>query len=211
MRRLLTLLALASTACRAPKQPAMAAPPPDVRPLAAFAAQRVAVAPAQRLRLADSAAWGAQVASPRDYLGALDSAFSAALAERGMGSAWALPADVERAARRNAAYAADPHALAVGALVPRRTPPPVDLTEPLASQLRTLVALADARYAFVPVELRFEKGAGAGRAVVHVALLDARAAQVTWSGDVAGDTASTLSPALAASAAVRLADLIVAP
>src|SRR5215207_7428288 len=194
MRRLLTVLALVSAACRAPKQPAMAAPPADVRPLAVFAAQRVAVAPAQRLRLADSVAWGAQVSSPREYLGTLDSAFSAALAERGMGAAWALPADVVRAAKRNATYAADPHALAVSALVPRRTPPPVDLTEPLASQLRTLVALAGAR-----------------RAVVHVALLDARAAQVTWTGDVAGDTASTLSPALAASAAVKVADLIVAP
>jgi hypothetical protein len=188
----------------------MAAPPADIRPLAAFAAQRVAVAPAQRLRLADSVAWGGQVSSPREYLGALDSAFSAALTARGMGTAWALPADVVRAAKRNAVYAADPHALAVGALVPRRTPP-VDVTEPLATQLRTLVALADARYAFVPVELRFEKGPGAGRAVVHVALVDARSAEVTWSGDVAGDTASTLSPALAASAAVKVADLIVAP
>ena len=189
----------------------MTAPPPDVRPLATFAAQRVAVTPAQRLRLADSAAWGAQVASPRAYLGVLDSAFSAALAARGLRGAWALPEDVVRAARRNVAYAADPHALAVNALIPRRTPAPEDITEPLASQLRTLVALADARYALVPVELRFEKGAGAGRAVVHLALLDARAAQVTWSGDVASDTASTLSPALAASAATRVADLIAAP
>jgi hypothetical protein len=211
MPRLLPALALVVAACGAPKRAEMSAPPPDVRPFAAFAAQRVAVMPAQRVRQADTAAWGVQMAPARAYLDTLDATLSAALTERGMGSAWALPADVVRAAKRNAPYAADPHALAVTGLLPRRTAPTDDLAQPLASQLRMLVALTDARYALVPVELRLEKGVGAGRAVLHLALLDARAAQVTWAGDVAGDTASTLSPALAASVAMRVADLIAAP
>jgi len=213
LRTLVPLAAL--LACRAAREPAMSAPPPDVRPLAAFAAQRVAVFPAQRIRQADSAAWGARLAEPRAYLRVLDSAFAAALADRGLAGVWALPADVIGSARRNATYAADPHALAVNALLPsRRVSSPPELAEPLSTQLRTLVALNDARYALVPVELRFERQggpAGAGRAVLRVALLDARSAQVAWAGDVASDTAAALSPALAGSAAVRAADLVAAP
>lgn len=213
-RPLLALAALAAVlACRSARPEAPpSVPPPDFRPLNGFAAQRVAVLPAQRLRPVDSLAWGAHAPAGRAYLVALDSALAAQLTERGLGSVWALASDVERAARRNVAHAPDPRVLAVNPLMPRRNAPPEDIPEPLASQLRTLVALTDARYALVPVELRFEKGAeGPGRAVLRVALLDARASTVTWSGDVAGDSSATLSAALAASPAARLADLIAAP
>ena len=217
MRRFLLplLVPLALLACRSARPDADAsasAPPPDLRPLNAFAGQRVAVLPAQRLRPADTAAWGGRVPPGRGYLVAFDSALAAQLGERGLATVWALAADVERAAKRNATYAADPRALAVNALLPRKSAPPEDLTEPLATQLRTLVALTDARYALVPVELRFERGAtGQGRAVLRAALLDARGSSVTWFGDVVGDSSLALSPALAASPAARLADLIAAP
>jgi hypothetical protein len=212
-RTLLPFLAvLALAACgRAAPEPSPA-PTAELPPLNGFAAQRVAVLPTQRLRPVDTLAWGGALPAGRGYLVALDSALAAQLAGRGLGTAGALAADVERAARRNVAHAPDPRALAVNALLPRRAAPPEDLPEPLASQLRTLVALTDARYALVPVELRFEKAAdGAGRAVLRVALLDARASTVTWSGDVAGDSSATLSAALAASPAARRADLSAAP
>jgi hypothetical protein len=215
MRRLIPalLLPLALAACRSAKPDASpSSPPVDLRPLNAFAGQRVAVLPAQRLRPADTLTWGARVPAGRAYLAAFDSVLAAQPGERGLATVWAQAADVERAARRNATYAADPRSLAVNALLPRKSKPLEDLPEPLASQLRTLVALTDARYALVPVELRFERGTtGQGRAVLHAALLDARAASVTWAGDVAGDSSLTLSPALAASPAARLADLIAAP
>jgi hypothetical protein len=51
--------------------------------------------------------------------------------------------------------------------------------------------------------------------VLHVALVDARGAQLRWAGDVHGDPAppdaALLSPAAAATLAARLADLIAAP
>jgi hypothetical protein len=219
-RRLLLTAALVAAlpGCRAAKPAAasgMTAPPPVARPLAPFTGQRVAVLPAQRLRPADSAAWGAQVPATRAYLGVVDSALAATLGERGLSGAWALPADVIRSAKRNVTYAADPYALAVNPLLPSRRPASTpDVPDPLATQLRTLVALNDARYALVPVELRFERQGGptgAGRAVLRVAMLDARSARIAWAGDVASDTASALTPALAASAATHFADLIAEP
>ena len=85
------------------------------------------------------------------------------------------------------------------------------LAEPLATQLRALVALHDARYALLPVEIRFEKAGGSGRAVLHIVMLDPRLSRIVFRGDVLGDTAATFSPALAASVAGHLADLVAAP
>jgi hypothetical protein len=87
------------------------------------------------------------------------------------------------------------------------------LAEPVASQLRVLAGLHDARYALVPVELRFEpvpEGSGKGRAVLHLALLDVRGARLDWAGDVASDEAAGLAPALLSSIARHMADLIAA-
>ena len=87
----------------------------------------------------------------------------------------------------------------------------MEVVEPLAGQLRSLVALNDARYVLVPAELRFERAAqsaGAARAVLRVTVVDARMSRVRWAGDVASDTVSAFSPALAAGVAARLADLV---
>ena len=199
----------------------MPAAEPTPPPLAALAAQRIVVVPTQRLREAGALGWLAQAGVPRDYLAGFDAAIAAALAERGAGGSWVMPQDVLRSARRNPTYATDPYALAVSSLEPSRRPPPRDapLAEPLASQLRAIVALGDARYVLLPVELRFERvtppagaavegGTEGGRAVLRVALVDARLAQVRWAGDVASEGAAAFSPALATSVAARLADLI---
>jgi hypothetical protein len=158
----------------------------------------------------------AAVSSPREYLATLDAEIAAALAERGVGTGWVMPADIVRSARRNPTYSTDPYALTVAVLEPGHKAPARDapLSEPLASQLRTITALGDARYVLVPVELRFERlsGAGvdttAGHAVLRLALVDARASQVRWLGDVPSDPSSAFSPALAAGVASRLADMI---
>lgn len=204
---------------------AEAAPAPDA-PLATLAGERIVVAPAQRVRDAGALGWMAEVRSPRDYLASLDDEIAYALDDRGVGRGWVMPKDVARSARRNPTFAADPYALGVAPLLPsaRRPRGGEPLAEPLASQLRAIVALGDARYVLVPVELRFERvparassagstaptaPAGApGRAVLHLALVDARASQVRWAGDVASDTASRFSPALAAGVAGRVADLV---
>lgn len=54
--------------------------------------------------------------------------------------------------------------------------------------------------------------AGAGRALLRAVIVDTRSAQVVWRGEVASDVVPGPSPRLAASLAMRLADLfVVAP
>jgi hypothetical protein len=178
-----------------------------------MAEQRIVVAPAQRLRGADSVGWAAAVGPAADYLRLVDDEIAFALRERNVGAAWVFPAQLAAVARRNAPVAADPYALHVAPLLapPPRSGGPTEVVDPLAAQARSLVALHDARYLLVPAELRFERvaaPAGAARAVLHLAVVDARLARVRWAGAVASDVSSAHSPALAAGVAARLADLV---
>jgi len=86
------------------------------------------------------------------------------------------------------------------------------ITEPLAGQLRAFAGLFNARYAFIPVEVRLAPdAAGGGRATIHLVVVDTRSAKLTWKGDITGDVARTFSPAIAAGLAGRVADLFVIP
>jgi hypothetical protein len=212
VRRFAVIALALSIACsRAPDPNAQVAPLPN-RPLAGLAGQQVIVIPLHYLRPGDSLGWAAAVERPRQLLSDVDDEIAFALGERGFRTQWVFPEQLVRSAQRNAPHAPDPRALAAEGLRPlARRRSDGQLGEPLASQLRALVALHGARYALFPVELRFEKIGGAGRAVLHVLLLDARLSRATWGADVRGDTASTYGRGVIASAANNLADLIAAP
>ena len=210
LRAALCLLAAATiAACN--RGPRVSTPVPGERPLAAYATQRVVLVPVAAARF-DSLGWvnrlgGAAAASRR-----LDSAIVMSLAERGVGQRWVLPAELWRAYERNRSYATDPYQLTVTAL---RSPAFVAASrygEPLASQLRTMIALHDdTRVVLVPVEVRFERSSPhTGRAILRTTLLDARLTEARWVGDVRGDTSSVPARALE-SVAARLADLFLAP
>jgi hypothetical protein len=191
-----------------------ASPPPQApgvigAPLADLAAAHVVLLPVQRLRPADSLGWSAST-DARDFLAALDEQIAATLRTRGVAAGWALPADLVRSARRNPGVAVEPYGLTIAPLLQSRRAGG-ELHDPLASQLRTMVALHDARYALVPLELRFEPaGGGMERAVLRVDLLDARLSQVRWTGEVSSDAEPALTSALAATLAARFVDLIAA-
>ena len=208
---LVASLALAAACSRRADSDSQIAPLPN-RPLAGLAGQQVIVLPTHYLRPGDSLGWAAAVERPRLLLSEVDDELGFALGERGFRTRWVFPDQLARSAQRNAPHAPDPRALAAEGLRPlARRRSDGQLGEPLASQLRALVALHGARYALFPVELRFEKVGDGGRAVLHVLLLDARLSRVTWGGDVKGDTASAYGRGLIASAANNLADLIAAP
>lgn len=207
----LGIFVLGALGCRAKKAEPPAPAPIAALPLAGLAGQRVLVLPAHFLR-ADTIGWAARVADARATLAALDSAIERVLGERGFRTSWVYPEALARSAKRNAGYVADPYALAADRLRPLARTTDNQLREPLATQMRGLVALNDARYAVFPVELRFEPaGPGVARPVVRVVLIDARLSTVRWQGDVRGEPAAALTPAVLASVASSLANLVSAP
>jgi hypothetical protein len=195
----------------APVETPAQAPIRTVSPLAGLAGQHIVVLPVHYLR-ADTIGAAARVEDQRGTLAALDSAIERSLGERGFRTSWSYPPALARSAKRNAGYVSDPYSLAAERLRAGVRMADDRLAEPLASQLRSIVAVTDARYALFPVELRFERVPdGKFRPVLHVALLDARGSSVRWIGDVRGSAAADITPATLESVAFALADLVAAP
>jgi len=190
---------------------AVQAPMRAASPLAGLAGQHIVVLPVHYIR-PDTIGGAARIADPRGTLAALDSAIERSLGERGFRTSWSYPPALARSAKRNAGYVTDPYSLAAERLRSGVRMADDRLAEPLASQLRSIVAVTDARYALFPVELRFERAAdGKMRPVLHVALLDARGSSVRWTGDVRGAAGTDITPATLESVAFALADLVAAP
>jgi hypothetical protein len=180
--------------------------------LAGLAAQHVAVLPTYAVRIMPGLSW--TIGRPLDVQRRVDAEILSAMAERGLRKQWLFPEDLQASYRRNSTYAADPYALAEEPLRAPSFSSDTRLPEPLATQIRTLVALhQDVRLVLAPVELRFEKAGGTadlttGRGVLRVVLLDSRLSSVFWSGEVSSDTASAFGPAIAATIASRLASAV---
>jgi hypothetical protein len=198
--------------CGGKTAPAPAPIEPAARPLAALAAQHVILAPAFRLREADALGWTAQIPRSREYLKSLDDELAFAFGERGLKTQWVYPADLLKSMRGNPTYAIDPYTLAADPLRNPDVNAGAKLSDPLATQLRTLVALQDARAVMLPVELRFEKDkTGQGIAILRLAVLDGRLGEVRYVTEVKSDPSPTFSRGLLASVANKVADLVTAP
>jgi hypothetical protein len=193
--------------CRAPATESPRVDP--VRPLAEYAGRRVVVLPLQSLD--DGAAWSAAGGGPTGIRTRMDDELAFAFTERGLAGRWILPAALAGMTRRAGTFIPDVRALAVEPLRRRKEIPDGSLADPLASQLRSLVAFTDARWVLLPIEGRIERvtGGNSARVVVQLAMIDARGATVAWIGEVAGDTASAPGARPFASVAGRAADLIV--
>ena len=185
---------------------------PARAPLAALATQPVALAPAQYVRGGDSTGWAARIGSAPAFLRSLDSAIAAELVLRGTARSWVTAEALGRSARRNPAFTSDPYALSAESLRHGVRRANGRLGEPLASQMRSLVALTEARHALIPVEVRFEPGAnGVTRAMLRLVLVDARLAEIQWAGDVWMEDALPTVPGIVGALADRVADLIAVP
>lgn len=192
------------------------APAPQRQPLAALAATGAIVAPTSIIHFAPELSWSAQQTGARETLRALDDDIAAAIAERGLKTNWVMPADLALSYKRNPTYAADPYALAEESLRSAAFIVGSRLQEPLASQLRTMIALHEnARAVLLPIELRFERadatstGSAAARATLRLALVDPRFSEARWVGTVNSDTTSADPRVLTRALARGVADLIV--
>jgi hypothetical protein len=208
------VLAVAVACSRAPEtgsQPAQSAQPA----LGAYGAQRIVVVPLGAVRAPDSLGWVAKLGGVRAAARRLDTSLVETLDARGLAARWVLPAELRRAYERNRAYATDPYQLVWDPVRNPRFKTGERYGEPLSSQLRTMIALhGDARYVLLPIELRFEAnpagGTAAGLAVLRVALVDARATDGRWVGEVKGDATRDHLAAIT-SVATKLVNLFAAP
>lgn len=178
-------------------------------PLGQFASQRIAVMPVQYAR-ADTGT----VAGTPDWAAlrhTLDDSIAAAIADRGLGKKWAYAPDVIRMAKRNVAYVSDPMALGVGsmrsgAIKPEDQVPPMAL-----DNLRSLIALADARLALVPVEVFLARRAAEARPILRLVLIDVRGNAIVWYQDLSGPVfpaGTAWTPANIGGLAQQVADLV---
>lgn len=176
-------------------------------PLSPFVAQRVAVVPVQFLR-SDTAAplLPAQWATARREL---DDSIGTALAERGLGNKWAYAADIDRLAKRNRGYVSDPYTLGAGSFRARPLRPNDAAPSLLLSNLRSLIALGDARYALIPVELAFVREDDKALAVLRLVLLDGRGGRIVWFADIAVPAGTAFGSAQIGELARSVADLVV--
>ena len=210
----LAALALLAGACAgrapasssaAPADAAAGRPPEPARPLASLAGQKAILLPVQQVD-----GEGAGLVAPRR----LDDDLAFALGERGLGGRWTTAAEARRMAGNNPSLSLTPETLPLPAA--KRLGAGSQVQEPLAGQLRALAALADTRYAIVPLTLQLEPAAagsevGAARVVLRLILVDVRGAQILWAGETSPVTVAPGSPALTARVAERFADLVVAP
>ncbi len=210
---LAAVAALVSASCAAVKAPPSSQVDATAeQPLSYFASARIMAMPTQLFRTEDAMGWAGTISDPRAYLASADSAIERELRARNYAANWIFPAELVRSAKRNPTYASDPTTIRAADAVRRlERKATATLAEPAASQLRVLAGLHDARYALVPVELRFEPSAAGGthgKAVLHLALVDIRGARLDWTGDVSSDESATLTPTLLTSLARHFADLI---
>jgi hypothetical protein len=193
-------------------QPEAAPPPPEPleHALSGLAAQHVVVLPVYIVRAAPGFPGASAVGNPTDLARTLDADILAAFDEHGLRRTWIFPPDLVESYKHNPTYATDPYGLAEEPLRTAKAGRDARLPEPIASELRTLVAFhEDARLILAPLELRLEPvGAHAGRGVLHLVLIDARASNVVWMGDVVSDTVPTFGPEISASVASRLANVV---
>jgi hypothetical protein len=156
--------------------------------------------------------WAGSIGRLQDVKQTLDADILSAFDERGLRKAWIFPGDLQAAYKRNSTYAADPYALAEEPLRSPSLALDALVPDPLAAQLRTLIAFhQDARLVLAPVELRFEKAGTGGRGVLRLVLIDPRLANVRWIGEISSDTAATFGPVISASLAAKLANVVGTP
>ncbi len=174
---------------------------------------RITVTPVFRLDEDDPLGWAAKIPRHTAMLRQLDSAIVTEFKARGLGGTWYFAPSLEKSYELNSTYAANPHMLAeeplLGKLELGKT-----YGEPLATQLRTMIAMEDgARRVILPVDVRFERAADgtSGVAVLKLVLVDARTTEFLWFHEVRSDSAPAFGPAVITSLANHFADLVVAP
>lgn len=122
--------------------------------------------------------------TPATWLARYDSVLTGRLADGGVGEGWAYPRDTERYRRQNPSYLTNPRALGAQPLMGEKVKDGFVLPEPLGSRLRAYLALADARFAIVPVAAVVDSASAVRQARLRLAVVDGRLSKVLTVIDV---------------------------
>lgn len=177
------LVSLAAPACLGAQQGREPEPLPQVAAfnIQAVAGKTVGVLPLTLVAADPALQADAAYAEYRDRGSALrraDSLIGEALLGRGPEVRWVLPPELRKMARRSAGFVPDPDQMGQAVL---RGPGITVVPDPLRSSLRSLLAVADGRLAFVPAALGFgPEPDGQIRADLSLVLTDTRTGKVLW-------------------------------
>ena len=195
-------------------------PPPSATPLAGMIGRQMLVLPAQFLSVTNAGGGWDIVPAGASLLPILDEEITDAFRKRGVKSNWTFGREIAEASLRNGGITGNPRELAAQG-IRRVKPGDTPLPEPLASEIRGIVALTNARYVVLPLEVNVDTRGGERKGSVRLLLIDSRTARVTWSEDVIATTSrdpqvvsDALSPygfrQLSRDIAAKFADMVVA-
>jgi hypothetical protein len=184
---------VAAAACRGKTASSQTPSPTPTAPLptAGIASARVPILPLTLIAAEDSLGWQARLGDRQAALAAADSVLGTLITTRAPEVNWVLPEELRREARRAPTFATNPDQMGTALL---RAGTLEMVPDPLRAELRTLVALADARYALVPAALVYRRtGASAdgpmATAELAIVLVDARLGRIGWRTVARGDGA----------------------
>jgi hypothetical protein len=141
-----------------------------------------------------------------EAIATLEAELSYWLPERARRTRWVLPDAVVRAADRSPGLDVRPRELHVRDFQRARLE---SIGDPLYGDLRKLNMLVDARIALLPIgAIWVPELTGGGRVHMALALIDTFGGNVVWYGLVAGSAGAFDDPAVAASTAQALAEMI---
>src|ERR1043166_9867070 len=125
----------------------------DTSPLSGLVGQQLVVTPTQRARVAAELGW-TDVPASAQLAANLDSSVVSTFRSRDVGRSWVFGDALSRSFARNPTYATDPRSLSVESLRAPGLQSGARLVEPIATQVRTMIALAGARLVLIPVDYR---------------------------------------------------------
>ena len=193
---------------------------PAASPLAGMVGRQMLVLPAQYLSVANAGGGWDIVPAGQSLLPILDEEIADTFRKRGVKNNWTFAREITESADRNGGLAGDPRnlgAAGIRAVKAGDTP----LPEPLAGQIRTIVALTSARYVLLPLEVHLDLRDNERKGSLRLLLIDSRTSRVTLAEDVMSQTvrdpqvvSEATSPfgfrQLARDIATKFADMVVA-
>jgi hypothetical protein len=174
----LLLYGCASSGSKPDNAPAQAA-----NPLVGMAGRQLLIFPAQYLAVANPGGGWDIMPGGSALLPILDEEMADVFRKRGIRGNWTFGDDITVMAGRNGNLTGNPRQLSVQG-IRRVRAGDTPLPEPLAGEIRGIVAFTSARFAVIPLEVHIDTRSNERNGSMRLLLVDTRTARVAWADDV---------------------------